>query len=189
MCLRVSPKAIASAFKSFHSLLTLNTEYGGQRRIVLATIITPQKPPCLFFSIFSAFRRRPQRQRPLLTDVVVLEFISRRDAETQRLKSQKFFRVISYHFVVPNSPKNLRASFSPFSPRFADGHSDSDHYSQMLLCWILFPAETQRHRDLNHDKFGGNLHTNHLRSRGFISLIIIRSSVFYFLFCFFQKLF
>ena len=105
MCLRVSPKAIASAFKSFHSLLTLNTEYGGQRRIVLATIITPQKPPCLFFSIFSAFRRRPQRQRPLLTDVVVLEFISRRDAETQRLKSQKFFRVFSYHFVVPNSPQ------------------------------------------------------------------------------------
>ena len=33
--LRVSPKAIASAFKSFHSLLSLNTEYGGQRRSML----------------------------------------------------------------------------------------------------------------------------------------------------------
>ena len=37
-------------------------------------------------------------------DVVVLDFISRRDAEAQRLKPQKFFRVISYHFVVPNIP-------------------------------------------------------------------------------------
>ena len=37
-------------------------------------------------------------------DVVVLDFISHRDAETQRLKPQKFFRVISYHFVVPNIP-------------------------------------------------------------------------------------
>ena len=34
--------AIALAFKSLHSLLSLNTEYGGQGRIVLATItITP----------------------------------------------------------------------------------------------------------------------------------------------------
>ena len=38
-------------------------------------------------------------------DVVVLDFISRRDAEAQRLKPQKFFRVISYHFVVPNFPQ------------------------------------------------------------------------------------
>ena len=49
-----------------------------------------------------------------------------------------------------NTPKSLRASFSPFSPRFAEGHSDSDHYSQMLLSWILFPAER---RDLNHKNF------------------------------------
>ena len=33
--LRVSPKATARAFKSFHLLLTLNTEYGGQRRVML----------------------------------------------------------------------------------------------------------------------------------------------------------
>ena len=53
--LRVSPKAIARAFKSFHSLLTLNTEYGGQGRIVQAIIYNnpqnlraslPLYPPC-----------------------------------------------------------------------------------------------------------------------------------------------
>ena len=37
--LRVSPKAIAQAFKSFHSLLSLNTEYGGQRRVVYTDVI------------------------------------------------------------------------------------------------------------------------------------------------------
>ncbi len=108
--LRVSPKAKASAFQSLHLLLTLNTEYGGQRRIVLAIINNnPSIPPCLLTSLSSAFRRRPQRQRPLLTDVVVLDFISRRDAEAQRLKPQKFFRVISYHFVIPNSPQKISA--------------------------------------------------------------------------------
>ena len=57
---------------------------------------SPQKPPSLFFSIFSVFRRRPQRQRPLLTDVVVLDFISRRDAEAQRLFVHfRAFRVTS----------------------------------------------------------------------------------------------
>ena len=41
--LRVSPKAIARAFKSFHSLLTLNTEYGGQWRIAQAIIYNSPK--------------------------------------------------------------------------------------------------------------------------------------------------
>ena len=50
--LRVSPKAIAQAFKSFHSLLSPNTEYGGQRRVVLATIITPQNPSVPLFLRF-----------------------------------------------------------------------------------------------------------------------------------------
>ncbi len=46
--LRVSPKAKASAFQSLHSLLSLNTEYGGQRRIVLAIINNnPSIPPRL----------------------------------------------------------------------------------------------------------------------------------------------
>ena len=46
--LRVSPKAGASAIKSLHSLLSLNTEYGGQGRIVQAIIPVHQAtPPCL----------------------------------------------------------------------------------------------------------------------------------------------
>ena len=115
-----------------HLLLTLNTD-------TRSVIFTEDKgeftsnyynnPRILSvspFSFFSVFRRRPQRQRPLLTDVVVLDFISRRDAETQRLKHKNFFvyfRIISW-FQIP--PKNLRASFSPFSPCFAEGHSVSD---------------------------------------------------------------
>ena len=42
--LRVSPKAQARAFKSFHLLLTLNTEYGGQGRIVPTIFTKPQNP-------------------------------------------------------------------------------------------------------------------------------------------------
>ena len=49
--LPVSPKATAIAFKSFHLLLSPNTEYGGQGRIVQA-IIAPKYSPCLR-SLFS----------------------------------------------------------------------------------------------------------------------------------------
>ena len=49
--LRVSPKATAIAFKSLHLLLSLNTEYGGQGRIVLVIInnfpIIPSEPSYL----------------------------------------------------------------------------------------------------------------------------------------------
>ena len=62
--LRVSPKAQSLAFKSLHLLLSPNTEYGGQGRIVLATINNnPSTPPCLRASFFSVFRRRLKRQR------------------------------------------------------------------------------------------------------------------------------
>ena len=43
-----APQARAQALKSFHSLLPLNTEYGGQRRIVQAIIPVSQAiPPSL----------------------------------------------------------------------------------------------------------------------------------------------
>ena len=58
--LRVSPKAIASAFKSFHSLLTLNTEYGGQGRIVPIIIPIPQQP--LRASVLFFLRVSPKAQ-------------------------------------------------------------------------------------------------------------------------------
>ena len=51
--LRVSPKAIAGAFKSFHSLLLLNTDtrnviFTEARRKVLAIItIIPETPNCV----------------------------------------------------------------------------------------------------------------------------------------------
>ena len=35
----------------------------------LIITITPEYPPCLFFSVFSAFRRRPQRERQITTSV------------------------------------------------------------------------------------------------------------------------
>ena len=56
--LRVSPKAIAGAFKSFHSLLSLNTEYGGKEKKCKQLLQKPTEP--LRVSVFFILRVSPK---------------------------------------------------------------------------------------------------------------------------------
>ena len=133
-----APQAGAPAIKSLHSLLTLNTEYGGKEHCTNNHYNSPKYPPCLRSSrkphyVCSVFRRRPERKRHFIHSRVTASrrlIVSRqRCLVSNVLATAKTFSCIS---CFQTSLKALRVSVPPenhttCAPRFAEGPSDSVH--------------------------------------------------------------